>query len=254
MAKSLRTATPEFKFIQPKRYLYQAAQEAIKNYIIENGLKPGDPLPPEIELTRVFKVSRTSVREAVKSLESLGMIEARSGSGLFVKSFSFETLLDHFAYGLAIEAQDLADILQVRFQLEYGMIPMAVEKQTPAQMERLRQIVKRMKQGIKKEKYSAEDDRLFHQTLWENVDNKLMQKILDIFWMIFYQARKRAAIPEPPNLQQMHDLHFEIVEALKEHDVEKAQRSMLTHMKVLEQRLKTPKPEAMRKTVLEAGR
>src|SRR5258706_15386912 len=99
MAKNVKTTPAEFNFVRPKRYLYQAAQEAIKNYIIENDLQPGDPLPPEIELTRIFKVSRTSVREAVKSLESLGMIEARSGSGLFVKSFSFEALLDHFAYG-----------------------------------------------------------------------------------------------------------------------------------------------------------
>src|SRR5215471_3539788 len=70
--------------------LLHQIQEEIKGYVIRNNLRPGDPLPSEGDLARQLGIGRNSVREAVKSLEVLGILEARAGSGLFVKSFSFD--------------------------------------------------------------------------------------------------------------------------------------------------------------------
>ncbi|HZQ05535.1 MAG TPA: GntR family transcriptional regulator, partial [Anaerolineae bacterium] len=83
-----------------RQLLYQTVQEEIKNYIIENELRAGDPLPTEGELARQLDISRNSVREAVKSLEALGILEARSGSGLFVRNFNFDSILDNLPYGI----------------------------------------------------------------------------------------------------------------------------------------------------------
>ncbi len=217
--------------------LYEILQQKIKNYIIQNSLKPGDRLPPETELAQQLGVSRNSVREAVKALEMLDIVETRSGAGLFVGEFSFDALLDNFGYGIMFNLTELADILEVRFHVEYGMIPRAVEAVTPEQIKRLRDIVEQMYVAAKNDNYSAKNDRLFHQTLWENVDNRVVGKILDVFWGILYQARKQTPVPDPGDLMQTYERHLKIVEALEKQDVKALQRSMVFHYGGIRKRL-----------------
>lgn len=223
--------------LRPKVLLYQVAQEEIKNFIIQNHLKPGDSLPPETEFVRLLGVSRTSVREAVKSLETLGIIEARPGAGLFVKSFSFDPIIDNMAYGLMFGIKDLAELLEVRFHLEHGMIDKAVDLLTAPQLQRLKEILQRMEHDAKAGRYSADDDRLFHQALWENVDNSMLQKVLDIFWMCFYQARKRIELPEPSDLMDTFYRHKSIVNALELKDLASARDSIAHHYVGIQRRL-----------------
>ena len=70
--------------------LYRSVQDRIKRYIVEHDLEGGDALPPETQLTRDLGVSRSSVREAVKALESLGILVTRPGKGLYVRPFSLD--------------------------------------------------------------------------------------------------------------------------------------------------------------------
>src|SRR5260221_10589345 len=88
------------KPIKRGELLYEAAQTEIKEYIITHRLKSGDPLPTEMKLAEHLGVSRNSVREAVKALEAVGVLESRAGAGLFVSDFSFDPLLRNMAYGL----------------------------------------------------------------------------------------------------------------------------------------------------------
>src|SRR5688572_817043 len=113
-------ASPPIKTMRRKQLLYQTVQQEIKSYIAEHSLKAGDSLPPETELAQQLGISRTSVREAVKSMETLGILEARPGAGLFVRKFSFDPLLDNLPYGLMTGLKDLQDILEIRFHIEYG--------------------------------------------------------------------------------------------------------------------------------------
>ena len=85
---------------------------------MENRLAAGAPLPPEGELAQQLGVSRNSVREGVKALESLGILEMRRGVGVFVKAFSFEPLLANLTYGLGDALTQIADVIAVRRALE----------------------------------------------------------------------------------------------------------------------------------------
>src|SRR5262245_44382404 len=127
---------PRLKKMGRKEHLYKSVQEEIKAYILEHGLKAGDPLPPETELSQQLYVSRNSVREAVKSLEALGILEARPGAGLFVRAFSFDPLLENLGYGLLFDLKQLSDLLEVRALLEIGMVPRVVKMATPEQIRR----------------------------------------------------------------------------------------------------------------------
>ena len=222
---------PKFETRKLKRpqLLYQAVQDEVKSYIIEHALVPGDALPPETELAEQLGVSRNSVREAVKSLETLGIVEARTGAGLFVRNFSFDPLLENLAYGLMFDLQDLADILEVRFHLEHSMIDQAVVTVSTEQLVELRAILTRMETALRRDESYADEDRLFHRTLWINVNNRSVGKIVDVFWMVFAQARQRASIPANPNQAEIYQWHVAIVDALEAQDVEAARVAMVRH-------------------------
>ena len=230
---------PQFP-IKPVKHrlpLYKVVQQEVKDYIIQNALKPGDQLPSEMELAQMLGVSRNSVREAVKALEMLDIVEGRSGAGLFVGGFSFNALLDNFGYGIMFSLTKLSDILEVRFHTEFGMAPRAIEAVTPEQISELRQILAQMEAAAKSGSYSAENDRLFHNRLWANVDNSVVGKILDVFWGIFYQARQQASLPAPRDLIKTYERHLRILEALEARDVKAMQESMILHYEGIKDRL-----------------
>lgn len=224
--------------LNDKPLIYELVQDEIKNYIIQNALEPGDSLPSEVELAQQLGVSRNSVREAVKALGTLGVVEARSGAGLFVGSFSFDALLDNLGYSILFQMQELADILEVRFYVEYGMVERAVEAVTPEQLEQLREISEEMRRLAEQGNYEAENDRRFHQILWANVGNKVVQKIIDVFWGTYWQARKRTFIPEPADLMKTYERHARIVDALEKKDVTAMRESMIFHYQGIKDRLK----------------
>lgn len=199
-----------------KQPIYAVAQEEIKAFILRNNLKPGDSLPPETELAHRLGISRNSLREAVKALESLGVLEARTGVGLFVRGFSFDPLLENLAYGLRIGSKDLRDIFEIRYHLEYGMAERAVQMVTPEQIARLQAITERMRVAAEAGRYSATDDRAFHQVLWENVDNTILSKLIDIFWMIREQAQQSDLVLTPRDPLTTYQRHLRIFEALVE--------------------------------------
>lgn len=216
--------------------LYQAVQEAIKNYILDNQLQPGDPLPPENELARELGVSRNSVREAVKSLESLGIVEARRGSGLYVGNFSFDLLLENLPFGLLSELQQLTDLLEIRHILEMQMIETAIRTMSDHQIAILQEIIERMRSRAEKGQVLLEEDREFHQRLFQSVGNRTLLKLLDVFWVTFRKAAESADIRDTDPMHTYYD-HVAIFEAVKARNVEQARDALKQHYKVIESRL-----------------
>lgn len=229
---------PRLKALGRKEHLYKSVQEEIKAYILAHELKPGDPLPPETELSQQLNVSRNSVREAVKSLEALGVLEARPGAGLFVCAFSFDPLLNHLGYGLLFDLKQLTDLLEVRILLEVGMVPRVVAAVTPEQIARLRQVLDQMRRGAERGEYAVEADRQFHQVLYENTGNGVVGRLVDVFWAIFQQARERGAIPEPADLMDTYRHHAHIVDALEKRNLEEAHARTVRSFNGISRRLK----------------
>ena len=113
-----------------KSPIYREAQARLRDFITEAGLGPGDRLPPESALAERLGVSRLSLREATRSLQTLGVIEARHGNGLFVSAFSFRPLIEQLPYGLAATGTALEEILTAREAMEVGLMP-AVARLNP---------------------------------------------------------------------------------------------------------------------------
>ncbi|MBO4425120.1 MAG: FadR family transcriptional regulator, partial [Spirochaetales bacterium] len=102
----------------------------LKKYIIDNELSAGAKLPTEAELSGALHVSRPAIREAMKALESLGLIMTVQGKGRFIREFNYRELIDAMTYNVQVGFKDFQEVLQVRKALEYYFIPEAMQKLT----------------------------------------------------------------------------------------------------------------------------
>jgi len=208
----------------------------IKNFIITNNLQPGDKLPTEKEFTEQLGVSRTGVREAVKSMEALGIIEARAGQGMFVRSFNFDAILQNLSYSILFDRDDLASVLEVRKALECSFIREVIQKISQKEIEKLKRLLVKMKAKAEHGEHFAPEDSEFHQTIFKVVGNYLLLKLLYIFWKLLENARDETLIVEP-DLVGSVARHRKVVEAIERKDVEAAQTSLFEHFESIEKRI-----------------
>lgn len=208
--------------------LPQSVQTAIREFIMDNNLKTGDALPPETHLTKQLGVSRNAVREAVKALELVGVVEVRRGSGLFVGDFSLEPLLDNLPYGLMSDLRDLRELLEIRQVLEVGMAERVISSRTEDQIKALHITLEGMYRRAAEGLPFPDDDREFHLLLLEKTNNQTMLKLLDIFWQTYNRASQIDEIEDFDPQKTYHD-HVDIVKALEAGDAHALSTALEKH-------------------------
>jgi DNA-binding FadR family transcriptional regulator len=211
---------PPMKEIKPLArppLLHVSVQESLKSYIDDNALSPGAPLPPENDLAQQLGVSRNSVREAIKALESLGILETRRGIGVFVKAFSFEPLLANLAYGLGGALREVEEVLEIRRVLEVGLIGKTIELIGEADLAELKDTVERMRRRAERNESFAEEDQQFHHLLFRCQNNRMLTSLIDVFWMAFYKASDFVNLANVDPMATWRD-HQEICAAIEARD------------------------------------
>ncbi len=214
--------------------LHISVQESLRSYIEENALEAGAPLPPESFLAQQLGVGRNSVREAIKALESLGVLETRRGVGVFVKEFSFKPLLDNLAYGLQASLRDIEELRQIRLVLETGLIDKTIEMISAEDLEELRQVTERMRAKAESNQSFAQEDQQFHKLLFRCQNNQMLSSLIDIFWTAYYKTSGFADLENPNPLSTWRD-HHDIVEAVAARDVDAARERLATHYSGIQQ-------------------
>ena len=227
--------------------LFQSVQEAIKSHIIDEGIRPGDMLPPETELARQLGVSRNSVREAVKALESTGILESRRGSGVYVREFSFEPLLNNLPYGLMGDLQDVSELLEIRRILELSMIENAISALTVRQKVEFDEVLVDMLRRASKGESFPQEDRHFHYLLFQHLGNQMLLKLMDVFWLAVSKASQSINLSDPNPIKTYED-HLAIVEAVKQRDAAKAREALDRHYDGIRERLAHTEKEVNAKT------
>lgn len=160
-----------------RRKVYELVAERLLSQIGERQLQPGDTLPPERELTQLYRVGRSSVREALRMLESRGQIESR-GNGAFVVA-QFRNPLNH-SLGLLLAAEEggLHELFEVRRILEGEAAALAAMRRGDDHLARLRNAIDEMHDGIdSEERYIAADIR-FHLTVAEATGNRVILHLM----------------------------------------------------------------------------
>lgn len=216
--------------------VYRQAQSAIKRYIEEHHLKPGDPLPPEAQLARDMGMSRLSLREGVKSLEAVGILEARQGEGIYVKAFTFDSIFENLPYSFATDGKSLSDLLQVRTALEEGLIGMVADKVTPTQLDHLERLARQMLQKAQDGETFEDEDREFHLALYEPLQNPFLNRLVELFWEVFRRLHGSANVTHWNLEQTAHD-HLAILNALRARDAGRITHAMHVHFQQIRERL-----------------
>ncbi len=192
----------------------------IQNYIEENDLKAGDRLPSQEQLLEMMGVSRTSLREAMKTLEARNVLEVRNGKGVYVgnqKDSAFLSLID-----FTKEKGKLLDALEVRKILEREILRMVIHTVTEEELKELgditRVLMEKFHQGVRQ----TAEDKLFHYTIYRLSHNDIMYQLILSISHVMDQFWEFPLNMEDPFLESL-PLHEKLYEAICEKNVKKAQ-------------------------------
>ena len=214
-----------------KENLCSLVKENLKVYFRKNNLKGGDPIPTEAELAEGLGVSRTAVREGLKSLESLGIIEVKPGVGRFLKNFNFDSILENLTYSIEMDVRDFRDLLEVRIALESSFIGDYIHSYTEDQLARLEGIIAEMRrldtEGCSEEALIQVHTR-FHIALYKDHGNQLLQNLIKIFSTV----QRTVAVLNHYRIQDMGkfiELHVRIIAAIRSREPQVARLALIAH-------------------------
>jgi GntR family transcriptional repressor for pyruvate dehydrogenase complex len=230
-------------FLKYRRVERTAIPEQIAGRLIalirENQLRPGDRLPPERALASMMGVSRSTLREALRALSILNIIEMRQGDGTYVSSLDIELLVEPLDYILTMDSPTLTQLFEVRRILELGAINLASERIQPEEIERLDNCLKRYVNGCQKGDYEMllHADMDLHETIVQATRNPILLRFVTSLRLLGKASRehtvKLSGVPD----QTIRD-HEAIIEGLKKRDASASQRAMLKHLNHIETSLK----------------
>src|SRR2546430_5335224 len=138
--------------------IYEEIVRQVKQLIADGRLKSGDRLPPERELAEKFVVSRTSVREALLALESLGLIEIRPGEGTFVRQVSIDALVAPLALVMTSQREAIGELFEARRLLEPALAPVPARPATPAEVPELARLPQGPARGVAPRRHAPPPD------------------------------------------------------------------------------------------------
>lgn len=222
-----------------KTRVYEDIVTQLKELIAEGKVKPGDQLPSERELSERFQVSRASVREAIRSLESMGWIQTRQGEGTYIAS-SVETLLASIAFTIQHQSNPLLQVFEARKILEPAIAALAAERATAEEVGGLEAILNEQAQQVTEGETGVEADTRFHSTLADAAKNEVLLRLNDAIIDRLHETRERSLQTEGRPARSLAG-HQEILRAIQSKDPAKAREAMLNHLETIEHNvLKSP--------------
>jgi DNA-binding FadR family transcriptional regulator len=219
----------------------RALQEAIKHMIVERGLPAGAALPTESELMRQLQVSRHPLREAMKALQAVGIVDIRHGYGTYVGSVPFTGLEAGLAFRGALSVRgdhaDIRDLLEIREVLESGLVDRVLAAYDQIDFDALEAEVAAMERAAGRGRYAPERDWAFHETLYRPLGNQLILELLQVFWRVFNtldaQLPRAGGTPEATA-----GWHRRILEALRARDEPAMRAAFVRHFEGIRSRVR----------------
>ncbi len=236
-----------FEQVQSKRYYMQIVEQI--RHLVQNGeLKAGDKLPPERELSVHFGTSRASIREALSALETLGIIESKSGQGNYIKQDGTEASVNGGLMKELLMSHSPFEIYEARLGLEPILASMASARATPEEREKLilqLKVVNETGRAYRNDPSLVEDfmeeDRKLHLLIGKIAHNSVLFLVFSGVNLMMKEAHwrllKRRGVTKPGNIEKYEAEHTGIVEAICGGREEEARTRMLEHLTELSEDL-----------------
>lgn len=207
--------------------LYTQAFRQIRAYIISNGLQPGDTLPTEQALADMLGVSRNVLREAIKSMELMGMVSAQAGRGTVLKQFNLDFIFQNVILGAAGEEDDaIAQMLDIRKRLELGYMRLAFANLEEEDIRHIREILENIKRQWAEHRFFHADDRAFHLAIFSRMGNKTLISLMEAIWEVDANFKTKEKFK---HLDETIIKHENIVRALEAGNGEAFEAAMMAH-------------------------
>jgi GntR family transcriptional regulator, transcriptional repressor for pyruvate dehydrogenase complex len=202
----------------------------IKEMILAGDLKPGDRLPPEKELGEALGLSRSSLREAVKALEIIRVLDVRRGDGTYVTSLSPSLLLDALSFVVDVHQDDsVLELFEVRRILEPAAAVLATPRMTGADIAHLRELLAQV-DGVPSVDELVANDIVFHRYISERSGNAYLTRLLDTLSSSTLRARVWRGLTQEGSVQRTLTEHRAIVDALEVGDTDLVAAQMTVHV------------------------
>lgn len=201
----------------------------ILGLVTTGNLKPGDQLPPERKLAETFDVSRPTLREALRALAVLGVIEVRHGGGVFVSQLEASDLLAPLTFFLTLRAAEVEKLYEARRLIEGEIAALAATRGEEAAFDQLDALIASQEEAKANPEQYRDVDSSFHRRLGDLSGNEFLSRAAQSLNVLGQEFRKIAS--ETPNVisTSIAD-HRRIVEAIRRRDAAAAREAMITHM------------------------
>jgi len=216
-----------FKQDIPRMSMVDMVVERIKTLLIEQKLKPGDMLPSENVLAESLKVSRGSIREAMKILSAFGIVEIRRGDGTYITTSVNKKLFNPLLFKILVDTRDYRELIDLRAMMERGIVDLVIRHATDEELKELSRVLEKMEELSKTEKEGHKErdkaDLEFHKVLGKLCKNSMIENIYSFVMELF-----------APTINATYGLeeHKQLFQALMERNIEKAEQSIDQHTRV----------------------
>ncbi|MGN9135285.1 FadR/GntR family transcriptional regulator [Clostridium sp. HCP1S3_B4] len=200
--------------------VYKIIMKQIKDIVKSGELKRGDKLPSERELALRLNVSRTSVREAIKALETLGLVESKHGGGNYIKNDFEDILLEPLSIAFMLLGSNDSEILELRKVIEPEVASMAAKNITENEIKELENIIEKLSKTTDS-KICASLDKEFHYVIAKASKNHLLSTIVFSVSSLIEEYIDESKMYEIDREKVIND-HKIILEAIISHDSKKA--------------------------------
>ncbi len=221
--------------IQPieKLVLIDQIIETVGRLIAEGLLKPGDALPGERDLSEMLKVSRTSVRQALKALDVLGVLEIKPGSRTYLNKSISKLLINPMKFMTLLHKVDVIELFETRKIIEVALAKLAAENATEKDIERMRAALEESKQNLNKPKIYLYLEMDFHEAIFVASSNRILTAFMASINNLLLETREKTVMIYL-DLEDSLKQHIKIFNAIRNRNSKKAGEAMFEHLSKIE--------------------
>jgi GntR family transcriptional regulator, transcriptional repressor for pyruvate dehydrogenase complex len=215
-----------------KRKLFEEIISAIEEYIQAEGIAPGEKLPSENELSSLFQVSKTAVREAMSVLQANGIIEKRSGAGIFLKDLKGETIGFRVSNNL-LNKKEIKEILEFRRGIETEAVALAAERATEEDLRRIALAHDNLIEAHKAGRLGVEEDFQFHYSIILASNNSIYKEVFETIAEKFEEGMRLSKMQSsnvPGRFEAVSQEHKSILESIENKNSKDAASAMRNHL------------------------
>jgi len=220
------------------RKIHEEIAEQMKEQIVTGKLIPGQKLPSTRELSEMYQVGMSTIREALSGLKAMGLVESHQGEGSYIKSIDSTNMEMPSLVSLLMNRRTILELLEARKALEVANAALAAEKRNEQNLLDLEAILNRMESNLGNEAEGEKADLQFHQTLADSTHNSIMVRLLDTISSqmetVIRETRRLQMYSSASESEQLWREHCAIFAAVKAGKPNDAQTAMVSHLQHVE--------------------